>query len=191
MKVTTLAERSDAVLSRFREAAIDWAAGGRGQPIVDAAAQALADGLDSPTLRVLASAPRASADDEAWGLAPDVFEELGLEIPERMSDAAYIAGAVLVGRRFLDGQGTAREVAKRLYAMFVSAGYPRELADFSGLDDMYDMLDTGVIAGSVEDVDRSTVDGVQRLCSTGALDERPEIAELVRRSFLAGEVSSE
>jgi hypothetical protein len=140
MEVTTMADSSDATLSQFQEAAIDWAAGGRGQPLVDAAAQALADGLDSPTLRVLAGAPHASADDEARELAPAVFEELGLEIPERMSDAAYIAGAVLVGRRFLDGQGTARDVAKRLYAMFVSAGYPNELAEFSGLDDMYDIL---------------------------------------------------
>jgi len=191
MALTTMADHSDATLSQFREAAIDWAAGGRGQPLVDAAAQALADGLDSPTLRVLAGAPRASAGDEAWELAPDVFEELGLEIPERMSEAAYIAGAVLVGRRFLDGQGTARDVARRLYAMFVSAGYPSELADFSGLDDMYDMLDTRVIAGSTEDVDRSTVECVRHLCSPDALDERPAIADLVRRSFLAGEVSSE
>jgi len=29
--------------------AIEWAAGGRGQPLVDAAAQALAAGLESPT----------------------------------------------------------------------------------------------------------------------------------------------
>jgi hypothetical protein len=56
---------------------------------------------------------------------------------------------------------------------------------------MYDMLYTGVIAGSIAEVDRSTVECVQHLCSPSALDERPDIAELVRRSFLAGEVSTE
>jgi hypothetical protein len=63
----------DAVLAAFVDAAVDWAAGRRAQPLVDAAAQALADGLDSPSLRMLAGAPRASADDEAWDLAPAAF----------------------------------------------------------------------------------------------------------------------
>lgn len=181
-----MTDRLDATLVRFREAAIDWAAGGRPQPLVDAAALALADGIDSPTLRLLAGTPRASADDEAWELAPAVFEELGLQIPERLSEAAYIAGAVLVAQRFLDGQGSAREVAERLYAMYLSADYPDELADFSRLADMYDMLDTGVISGSIADADRSTLKCVQHLYSPGALNQRPAIAELVRRSFPGG-----
>lgn len=64
-------------LELFTRAAVDWAGGGRGQPLVDAAADALAAGVDSPTLRVLAGAPRAAADEEATELTLLVFEELG------------------------------------------------------------------------------------------------------------------
>ena len=59
------------VLDALAEAGVTWAAGGRGQPLVDAAAEALAAGVDSPTLRVLAGAPRATADEEATELAPN------------------------------------------------------------------------------------------------------------------------
>ncbi len=59
-----MTEDSEA-LARFREEAIEWAVGGRGQEIVDAAAMALAEGLDSPSLRVLAGAPHSTADEEA------------------------------------------------------------------------------------------------------------------------------
>lgn len=58
-----MAERSGP-LTEFNEAAIEWAAGGRGQGLVDAAAIALAEGLDSKTLRVLAGAPRRFADEK-------------------------------------------------------------------------------------------------------------------------------
>ena len=51
-------------------------------------ADALAAGIDSPTLRVLAGAPRFAADEEATELAPFVFEELGLHVHERLSSAA-------------------------------------------------------------------------------------------------------
>lgn len=44
-------------IEQFTEAAVDWAGGGPGHVIVDAAAAALAEGLDSPSLRVLAGAP--------------------------------------------------------------------------------------------------------------------------------------
>jgi hypothetical protein len=48
----------NAILDSLTEVAIEWAAGGRGQLLVDAAAEALADGLDSPTLRELAGHER-------------------------------------------------------------------------------------------------------------------------------------
>lgn len=45
-----MAEPSDA-LTKFNDAAIEWAAGGSGQALVDAAVEALVDDLDSKHLR--------------------------------------------------------------------------------------------------------------------------------------------
>jgi len=181
---------ADAV-TRFAEAAITFVAGGRGQPLVDAAAQALVDGLDSPTLRVLAGAPRASADEEATELASDVFDELGLDIPARFSTDAYLAAARATAQEYLAGHGALRDAARVLYRAYVSAGYPPELSDFSGLDDLYDMLETRVIAGSVSDADNATAEALQRLCSTTTIDSQLSVADIVRRSFLDGQLRHE
>lgn len=74
-------------LEALVDAGTSWAATGHGQPLVDAAALALSAGLDSPSLRVLAGAPKRFADEEATDLAPDVFAELGLEMEEKFSEA--------------------------------------------------------------------------------------------------------
>lgn len=140
-------------LRAFREAAIDWAAGGRGQPLVDAAADALAAGLDSPTLRVLAGTPHSSADAEASELAERTFNELGLDIESRMSSTALIEGARQLARRFLAGEMEARELTRVLYGLYVRADYPDALNAWTGLDDYYDLVRDGVISGSVEEID--------------------------------------
>ena len=89
---------------RFDRAAIEWPGGARGQDLVDATALALAEGLDSPTLRVLAGAPRASADDEVTDLAPTAFDELHLRVQPCISaaalvDARFVVGDLLWGHR--------------------------------------------------------------------------------------------
>lgn len=65
-----------------------WAAGGDAAPLVAAAANALAAGIDTRNLRILAGAPPATMEHEARELAPVVFEELGFEIHERLSKEA-------------------------------------------------------------------------------------------------------
>lgn len=147
----------------FMRAAVDWAAGGRGQPLVDAAADALVAGLDTPTLRVLAGAPHAAADEEATELAPLVFEELGISVHERLSPQAIVDGGRQLARRFLVDGDSPRALAKDLYGMYVAAGYPDELAEWSGFDDWYDMLEGGVIAGRIEDADAAVVDTARAL----------------------------
>jgi hypothetical protein len=153
----------DGALDAFTAAAIDWAAGGRGQPLVDAAANALAAGLASPTLRVLAGASHGSADEEASDLAPTVFTELGLDVRERLSTEAKIEGARQQAARFLSGQGSARELARELGGMYASAGYPEELNTWSGIDDWYDMLEGKVISGDLRDADAAVVDAARAL----------------------------
>ena len=147
----------DAALDALTEAAIEWTAGGRGRPLVDAAAKALAEGLDSPTLRVLACAPRATADEEATELAPTVFRELGISVHERSTADAFLDAARLRAARFLAGREPPRNLANDLWCMYVNAGYPEELAAWSGFDDWYKMLDDGVVASGVDEIDAAVI----------------------------------
>lgn len=82
-------------LLALKEAAIAWAATGYGRPLVDAAADALAAGVDSPNLRMLAGAAARFADEEAAEYGPATFEELDLDIAEKHSQGAYHALARL------------------------------------------------------------------------------------------------
>lgn len=170
---------------RFARAAVEWAGGARGRVLVDAAAQALVDGLDSPTLRILAGAPRAAADEEATELASLVFDELGIRVEPRLSDAAIIAAARLMAADLVAGHGTPREVAATLYRMYVASGYAEELADFSSFDDQYDMLRDGVVAGSVDEVDEAVMRSARALAhglTEMRADEQP--AEYLGRPML-------
>lgn len=69
-------------LLALKEAAIAWATG-YGRPLVDAAADVLAAGVDSPNLRMLAGAAARFADEEAAEYGPATFEELDLDIAEK------------------------------------------------------------------------------------------------------------
>ncbi len=129
-----------------------WAAGGSGKTLVDAAAQALVDGLDTPSLRFLAGATAVAADREALDWAPCVFAELGLTVHERGSTQAIIVAARVLGAEFLSFGVNAARFAGELYRMSVQAGDPDELARFSGFDDYFRMIADGVIDGSLFDL---------------------------------------
>jgi hypothetical protein len=168
----------------FVRAATQWAGGARGQVLVDAAAQALVDGLDSPTLRILAGAPRIAVDDEATELGPLVFKELNLRIEPRLSEAAIIAAARLVAADLLAGDGTPREATATLCRMYVASGYVKELADFSGFDDWYDMLRDGIVSGSIAEVDESVMRSAAALAhglSATAATEAETVTPRARR----------
>jgi len=145
---------------RFEHAAVEWAGTGYGKPLVDAA---LMKGLDTPSLRVLAGAPARSADEEASDLAVDVFDELGLTTAEKHSDDAYVALARLKAQRFLDIGGSARVLASQLSKLYQNSNYREELADFSGLDDWYVMLDDRVIQGNRSAADDAVRESARRL----------------------------
>lgn len=153
----------DSALDAFKDAALMWAGTGYGKPLVDAAVDALSAGLDSPTLRVLAGAPARFADEEATEYAPDTFDELGLAVPEKHSEEAYLELAKLRARKFLEGEWSARRLAVELWRLSVNSGYRAELADFSGLYDWYVMLDDRVIQGDSATVDAAVRESAQRL----------------------------
>lgn len=149
--------------SRFEEAAIEWAGTGYGKRLVDAAVAALMEGLDTPTLRVLAGAPERFADEEAAECAVDLFDELDLSVPEKHSSDAYVALAKLKARRLLDGEGSPRQLAADLYMLFVASDYRPELSEFGGLDDWYMMLDDRLIEGTSSVVDEAVGESAERL----------------------------
>lgn len=163
-----------AALGQLREAGIIWAASGHGQPFVDAAALALAAGIDSPRLRVLAGALSRFADEETSELAPGVFEELNLGVPEKFSAEAYIAVARLRARDFLRGDLSARQLANELWRFYASCDYSPALAAASALGDCYSLFDDGVIPG-----DEAAVDAQVRECA----EELVAGGELTRRSY--------
>lgn len=137
-----------------------WAATGHGQPLVDAAAAALAEGVDSPTLRVLAGAPARFADQEATEFASAVFSELGLALPVKFSEEAYVALARLKAQQFLDGELSARKLANELWSLYSACDYSPALAAASGLGDWYSLLDDGVIPS-----DEAAADAQVRECA--------------------------
>ena len=50
-----------------------------------------------------------------------------------------------------------------LYGMYVAGGYPDELSAWTALDDWYDMVATGVIAGTADEVDAAAAEAAQAL----------------------------
>jgi hypothetical protein len=160
----------------FHREALAWAAGGRGKPLVDAAANALAEGLDSPSLRILAGATAVAADKESDQWAARTFRELGLNIHERFSSEAIVDFARLRASEFLRSRGTSSEespraIAAEFYGYAVASGYCDELATWSGIDDEFVMLDAGVFYGSVADIMPSLFAELEEL--SGSQDEAP------------------
>ncbi len=166
---------------RFEEAAIEWAGTGYGKPLVDAAVAALMEGLDTRSLRVLAGAPARFADEEASDIAVDVFDELGLTVAEKHSEDAYVALARLEAQRFLDNGGSARALAVELWKLYQNSNYREELAEFSGLDDWYVMLDDRVIQG-----DQATVDDAVRESARRLIDGEPSRGSRLGDAFMGG-----
>lgn len=143
-----------AALARLRRAAVEWAAGGRGQPLVDVAADAVASGLDSPSLRMLAGATRVKADEEAAEFGPDAFQELGIAVNTWRSDAAILDVARMRAEDFLNGIGSPRSLAAEMYRLYVAARWSSELHDWCALDDAYTTIEQGYVQSSPEAVAR-------------------------------------
>jgi hypothetical protein len=157
------------VIDGFHREALAWAAGGRGKPLVDAAAEALAVGLDSPSLRMLAGATKATSDEEADQWAAKTFQELGLAVADRFSAEAVIAFARMRAWEFLQARGSVyeespRSLAAEFYGYYVRSDYAAELATWSGIDDEFVMLGEGVFWGSPDDIMPDLIAELEQLC---------------------------
>ena len=175
-------------LCAYEEAAIEWAATAYGKPLVDAAVVALQDGLDTPALRVLAGAQARFADEEASELAPEVFEELGLNIPEKRSEEAYIALGRLKAECFLTSGTSPRALASEITSLCIDADYPAELMDFYSLNEWYFVIEDGAIDGDTSSLDREVKLAAERLAagepSPGRRVGDPYMAEVPSREAL-------
>lgn len=140
-------------LTRFEEAAIEWAGSGYGEPLVEAAVRALTVGLDTPTLRVLAGAPVKFADEEASECAEVVFGELGLVVPEKLSSDAFVALGTLKAKRFLASGGSPARLAGEISALHTQSDYRSELNDLATLAEWYVITDLGLVQGDISALD--------------------------------------
>ena len=145
----------NAARGRLFVAAIEWAAGGRGLPLVDACVEALVHGLDTPSLRLLAGATAAGADEEAAAFGPQGFDELDFEIGVRLTTEAIVDGARLAALRYLAHPAQPHALAHELSRAYVAAGYPDVLGAWSGLEDWYDLTDARMLDADIVEVDRA------------------------------------
>ncbi|MEU4715514.1 hypothetical protein AB0F73_17900 [Micromonospora purpureochromogenes] len=100
------------------------------------AAQALAEGLDSPSLRELAGLSRGEYR-EARELLDQVVDELGLpELPD--DDQAVWEVVVSYARRLVSGAIAPVEGAHAIAAYAGSLGFPEPLATFAFLADLWE-----------------------------------------------------
>lgn len=112
--------------------------GAAASDVIEAATQALVEGLDSPTLRELAGAsPKASWFD-LNPVIEQTLEELGMSDLLRGSAQQAALGAVV--RRFEAGTVSGRELARWAHLNIGHDGDP-ECQPFVVLDDMYDIAE--------------------------------------------------
>lgn len=137
----------------FREAAIEWSGTAYGKPLVEAAVTALLARLDTPTLRVLAGAPQRFADEEASKYAVEVFDELGLRVPENLSSDAFVGTAKLKAKNYLEAGGSAAHLAGEVSALHVLSGYRSELGDLAALSEWYAINEQGLVQGDASSLD--------------------------------------
>lgn len=112
--------------------------GAAASDIIDAATQALVDGLDSPTLRELAGAsPKAS-----WFFLNPIIEQTleELEMSDLLRESAQQTALRAMVRRFQAGTVSGRELARWAHLNIGHDG-DAECRPFVELDDMYDIAE--------------------------------------------------
>lgn len=148
------------VVQALRDAAGLWLAAPRERGyevgVIMAAAEALAQGVDTPSLRELAGI--STHFISPWSLtviARAAFEELGLHLPEPRSPEAQTMAMKAMCRQLRDGLVTARTLTDWAHSHIGHDG-PDALQDLVELDDEYD------IQGQSQTLDRRTASAAER-----------------------------
>lgn len=105
--------------------------------LVDVAVQALVDGLDSPSLRVLAGTPHAEAPYEAPELCGRAMVELGIQPSDPMGARVTLARSI--ARMIVSGSLDERRGAREFWWVFPrEADFPDLAGEMMGLEDELD-----------------------------------------------------
>ncbi len=136
------------------------------------AVAALEEGVDSPSLRILAGLSEPTGS-EAGPIVARIAEELGLRLPDSKRDALLLA-ARSVAERIVSGEVPAYEGARRIWSLWSDADYPDELLTFVGEASQIDDYiaerprDPGSYDKWIAEAEASIVDAARNLVRTVA-----------------------
>lgn len=108
--------------------------------VVEAAVQALLEGVESPSFVLIAALGRAEAGAELGEPLPDALDELGLGCLGYGDPNNDVLAAAALARSFLYGQLEAQQLTQAIHQTFGHMCHPL-VEKLSSLDDSFDTLD--------------------------------------------------
>jgi hypothetical protein len=136
------------------------------EDLVAAALRALAAGVDSPTLPMLAGLERYEARESVRELLPTVLKELGIALPPADTFDSDLMVAQVFAHRILAGAITPRQGATMIYGLFGGFGCPDEVYPFLLLSDEYDIVGT-YTTRTVGEIDAAVREAARELLEHG------------------------
>ena len=131
-------------LQQLHEAGTLWAAEVSGRdPLIRAAAEAVAAGLGGLNLARLAGEPFGTIDWNFPELVREALGEVALDLDDQGSDEARLSALRLLCRQILESGRPPREVARWAHKAIGHQG-PPVAKPMVVLDDMYDLADDGL-----------------------------------------------
>lgn len=108
--------------------------------VVDAAVQALLEGIESVSFVLIAGLTKAEAESELSDLLPAVLDELGVDCLGYNDPDNDVLAAAAMARSFLYGHVEAQQLTKAIHQTFGHMCHPL-VEELSALDDSFDTLD--------------------------------------------------
>lgn len=164
---------TQAAVTTLRRRALFWAVRRiQSEDVVDVAITALVDGVDSPTLRVLAGLTPREAVERVPELLPRALAELGTPIPPRDSEEAKMEATREFARMLLDGALAPEEAAGGIYKLFLP-DYPDIAYPFLLLHDEYSLIGE-YTRRSEDEIDAAVIEAAKELLSERRASSTPE-----------------
>lgn len=108
--------------------------------VVDAAVQALLEGIESPSFVLIAGLTKAEAPIELHELLPAALDELGLDCLGYDDPNNDVLAAAAVARSYLNGHLEAQQLTQAIHQTFGHMCHPL-VEELSILDDSFDTVD--------------------------------------------------
>jgi hypothetical protein len=136
-----------------------------GAEVVHWSVDALAGGLDTPSLRILAGLSNRPNEFEVEGHLRDFAKEVDGELPDRVSLLEFYPG--WIAERMMRGGIRPFDGAKTLYRYYAASGSFNGLGTWGRLDDYAELAIDGV-SGSVPEVEEEILRAAADLLSKPA-----------------------